>query len=296
MPTLTTNFSFNKPNVNSADDEDLWGDQLNDNWDDIDGYLKTARDLVTVTTTSATYSASSSNRKQLILADTTSNAIEVDLPSAATVGNGFEIAVKLIEASNAVTLDPNGAETIDGASTLVMATLDDVVNLVSNGTNWEIKSSRIQATTDLAGIGELATAAEVTAGTAGKLVDAAELKTVTDAIPFSEGSFQSADQTITAGNLLTLAHGLSSTPTLLQGYIECQTAEYGYSTGDQVAISGMQDANTDQGVSIWADATNVYVQYGLDTDVFRVFRRSATAGQAVTITKANWRFFVRAWA
>lgn len=39
MPTQTTNYNFNKPNVNSADDEDLWGDQLNDNWDSVDGVI-----------------------------------------------------------------------------------------------------------------------------------------------------------------------------------------------------------------------------------------------------------------
>jgi len=39
MPNTTTNFSFNKPLVNDAVDEDLWGGQLNDNWDSIDGIL-----------------------------------------------------------------------------------------------------------------------------------------------------------------------------------------------------------------------------------------------------------------
>lgn len=39
MPTPTTNFSFNKPLVNDAIDEDIWGGQLNDNWDSIDGIL-----------------------------------------------------------------------------------------------------------------------------------------------------------------------------------------------------------------------------------------------------------------
>lgn len=39
MPNQTTNFSFNKPLVNDAVDEDLWGGQLNDNWDSIDTLL-----------------------------------------------------------------------------------------------------------------------------------------------------------------------------------------------------------------------------------------------------------------
>ena len=40
MPTTTTNFSFNKPLVNDAIDEDLWGGQLNDNWDSIETATK----------------------------------------------------------------------------------------------------------------------------------------------------------------------------------------------------------------------------------------------------------------
>ena len=36
MPTFTTNLNMNKPIVNSATDEDLWGDQLNTNADILD--------------------------------------------------------------------------------------------------------------------------------------------------------------------------------------------------------------------------------------------------------------------
>lgn len=39
MPNSTTNFSLNKPLVNNATDEDLWGGYLNDNWDDADEIL-----------------------------------------------------------------------------------------------------------------------------------------------------------------------------------------------------------------------------------------------------------------
>lgn len=36
MPTSTTNFAFNKPLVNDPVDEDIWGGQLNANWDSAD--------------------------------------------------------------------------------------------------------------------------------------------------------------------------------------------------------------------------------------------------------------------
>lgn len=46
MPTFTLNYQFNKPNVNSPDDEDLWGGQLNDNWDNVDGLIKANTDAI----------------------------------------------------------------------------------------------------------------------------------------------------------------------------------------------------------------------------------------------------------
>lgn len=42
MPNLTTNLSLNKPLVNNATDEDLWGGYLNDNMDTLDSQAVTA--------------------------------------------------------------------------------------------------------------------------------------------------------------------------------------------------------------------------------------------------------------
>jgi hypothetical protein len=41
MPDLTPNYSFYKPKVNDAVDQDLWGGYLNDNWASIDTILNT---------------------------------------------------------------------------------------------------------------------------------------------------------------------------------------------------------------------------------------------------------------
>ena len=51
MATNTTNYNFIKPAVNDAADQDLWGGYLNQNWDDIDGYLKLASDSTVTTKT-----------------------------------------------------------------------------------------------------------------------------------------------------------------------------------------------------------------------------------------------------
>lgn len=65
----------------------------------------------------------------------------VNLPLA--IGNGRLVSIKKIDASaNTVTITPNGAETIDGAATYVLAAQWDVVQFVDAATGlWEITST-----------------------------------------------------------------------------------------------------------------------------------------------------------
>lgn len=69
--------------------------------------------------------------------NTTSGAVTVTLPTAVGISGRMYI-FKLINGSNSLTLDPDGAETIDGASTWATTTLYAKVTIISNGTNWEI--------------------------------------------------------------------------------------------------------------------------------------------------------------
>lgn len=79
--------------------------------------------------------------ERYLLCDTTSNAITVNLVAAATAGDGYRLDVKVVDATNAVTIDGNGSETIDGATTKVLSTLYDGVSLVCDGSNWYILAS-----------------------------------------------------------------------------------------------------------------------------------------------------------
>lgn len=168
MPTSTTNYGLSKPNINSADDEDLWGDETNANWDEVDGLLKVATDTVTAAQTLA-YSVTINDRNTLQRADATLGAINFLLPPAATAGNGFRIGFKKTDASvNAVTLDPDGSELIDGQTTYTLAVQNNYVVIVSDGVSWNVVASSFNtpiASTTLAGIVRLATAAETNTGT-----------------------------------------------------------------------------------------------------------------------------------
>ena len=76
---------------------------------------------------------------KLIDADATSAAFTVTLPTVASAGDGFIISVKKTDSSaNAVTIDGSGAETIDGATTLVLGVRHDSALLRCDGTEWHI--------------------------------------------------------------------------------------------------------------------------------------------------------------
>jgi hypothetical protein len=73
-----------------------------------------------------------------ILADSTSGAITVSLPPAATA-NGRIFFVKRVNAGlNSITVDPFGSETIDGAATNVLTLQWAKISIISNGTAWFI--------------------------------------------------------------------------------------------------------------------------------------------------------------
>ena len=165
MPNLTTNYDFYLPLVNNATDQDLWGGYLNDNFTSLDSLIKIASDVVVVSKV-ATYSVLTSDRNKLIVCNATGGSITINLPAAATAGNGFRIYVKKTDASaNAVTLDGSGSQTIDAATTYVLSGQNNFAEVVSDGSNWFIVSAQRTSSTTVPGIVELATTAETLTGT-----------------------------------------------------------------------------------------------------------------------------------
>lgn len=76
------------------------------------------------------------NSDCLVLVDATSGNITVDLAPAASK-EGTEVIIKKIDVSaNTVTIDPDSAETIDGASTKVLTTQFEVLRIASDGVEW----------------------------------------------------------------------------------------------------------------------------------------------------------------
>ena len=99
------------------------------------------RDVVTrlsldIKAKSADYTATVAD--EVFLVDATAGAVTVTLPSVSRLA-GKSYTIKKTDASaNAVTIDGDGSETIDGAATQSLASQWDSVTVVSDGSGWYI--------------------------------------------------------------------------------------------------------------------------------------------------------------
>lgn len=88
------------------------------------------------TSKTANYTATSTDT--YINVDASGGAVVITLP-AVSGNTGLEINVKKIDGSvNTVTIDGNGSETIDGATTRVIAVQYTAYTLVCTGSGWSI--------------------------------------------------------------------------------------------------------------------------------------------------------------
>jgi len=92
------------------------------------------------TDTASSVNVSTSNFGTGRLADTSSNSITYSLPSASSAGNGKSIVVKKTSGSNAVIMDPDGSETIDGSATFSWTENKRAFKFTSDGANWRVET------------------------------------------------------------------------------------------------------------------------------------------------------------
>lgn len=114
------------------------------------------------------------------------------------------------------------------------------------------------------------------------------------AYPFQK-EYVSSNQTITSAGLLTLAHSLGVAPKLVFLELVCAVAANGYSVNDVIMIGLNNTTSGDNRfTSVYYDATNVYVRFDDNTDVFMSANKGT--GGTSTLSNANWRLRVRAFA
>jgi hypothetical protein len=81
----------------------------------------------------------------------------------------------------------------------------------------------------------------------------------------------------------TQAHGLGSTPFYIEGYLECLTAELGYSIGDKIDLAN--GAYLNSFINIEKDATNLVLL--ISNNVLNITRKDTLNVSA--LTEASWK-------
>lgn len=86
---------------------------------------------------SANYTVTTSDR--LINVDTSGGNVTLALPALAGVAQNVPFSfVKAVSGSNNLVIDPNGSETIEGASTYTLTALYSRIDVYSDGSQWRV--------------------------------------------------------------------------------------------------------------------------------------------------------------
>ena len=136
---------------------------------------------------------------------------------------------------------------------------------------------------------DIATQAEAEAGTLNTKV-MTPLR-VDQAIAANVWGYNSGNQTLTLDGSGTLAHSLGTTPTQYEVFLRCTTADLGWAVNDTVlAPRGSQIGAAHYGVTLGADATNIYFAIGSQIQI----RSKGTTTSFGNITASSWRLVIRA--
>lgn len=227
---------------------------------------------------------------------TLSSASTLVVPSGATLGSSNAVLTRLtvLLIDNAGTLEVAVMNPLNGTildetgvvTTVALSTGSDSGNVVYSTT------SRASVPYRVVGYIEYTQATAGTYATAPSLIQGAGGQSaLVVSLGFSR-PFESAQQTMTAGGLITVAHGIGRVPQFLQLNLICTTADAYSALGDIIPISlGTTEASSQSaGVTIRIDATNVYVRVG--TGGMIILNNSGTT---VNITLTNYRMIVKAW-
>jgi hypothetical protein len=135
--TIDTNDKFELRDVNDYIEVISDGS----NWKLVSGQIRGSTIAI-----SATQANDFEDHGRTYITDASGGAVTINLLSAGVVGRGYEITVKKSDSStNAVTLDADGAETIDGEATFALTEQYGVVTIKADGSNWHIISDIVSS-------------------------------------------------------------------------------------------------------------------------------------------------------
>lgn len=136
---------------------------------------------------------------------------------------------------------------------------------------------------------DIANAAVTTAKIADANVTAAKLAAGVTAGRWLAGTTLTLDP-IAINTRTTQAHGLGTTPVFAVMFLECKTAELGYSIGDRVALSSGVFALSGStfGFQVRFDATNTVLEITNNSLPAIAHKTNSPPGALTSVTAANW--------
>lgn len=162
----------------------------------------------------------------------TANTFSVSLTAAATLGSGFNCWV-WNTGSGVITIDPNGAETIDGVSTLILRP-GEGTQIVCNGTNWETGDKKT-----------MRGYAENFSSTATRPIASANQSFAIGANSSSQGS-----QAVTGSGAMALGGSYASGTDSFAAAVANNTSTYGATGANSVALGYRAKASSSGSVAL----------------------------------------------
>lgn len=146
------------------------------------------------------------------------------------------------------------------------------------------------ASETVAGVAKIATQAQVDAG-----VDDTSFLTPAKAAARYQtlsSAYESAE--LALATAVSVAHGLGVTPAWVEAVIRCKVADLGYSVGDEVDASAVQNGSGQISIAVWGNSTNIGCALQ-STSSIEILPKSGAVG-AAQITGSSWVLVLRAHA
>jgi hypothetical protein len=199
----------------------------------------------------------------------TANTFTVSLTAAATLGAGFNCWI-WNTGTGAITIDPSGAETIDGIATLTLRN-GEGTQIVCDGTNWqtgdqkEIRSfsNNIASSLDRP-VASGSVSIAIGAGTGGTTTTASGIRSVAIGWQAQAGNYQTAlgvngagngAQAVTGNGAMALGGSYASGADSFAAAVANNTSSYGAQGANSVAIGNQAKATSGSAVAIGASTS-----------------------------------------
>jgi hypothetical protein len=107
--------------------------------------------------------------------------------------------------------------------------------------------------------------------------------------------YESAQQSLSNGGLITLSHGLGVEPKIIDLYLICTSSDSGYSAGDKInANMNSSNSGSDKFNTYYFTSSQIFVRFADSSTCFRAGNKGS--GAANSLDNSKWDLVVRAYA